>query len=974
MACPDEERLVELASGTLADGERAVLESHLDSCTICRRTVAELARGRSDPTGSAPALPRREPVARIGRFTLIAPLGRGGMSVVYRAHDPELHRDVAIKLLHSGATGAESRALLVREARALARLAHPNVTAVYEVGEHGEEVFLAMELVEGSDLRAWLGTARPWREVVRVFAAAGAGLAAAHAAGIVHRDVKPANIVLGDDGRVRVLDFGLARADQPSLRPELPDAAGVGAATTHAGAVLGTPAYMAPAQLRGEPADARSDQFSFCVALYEALVGARPFGGATEAELLAAIEVDRIDEPAAARLPRWLMRAVRRGLAADPAQRFASMPALLAELGRERGRLRRRALIALAIVGAAAGGAVVMAGAADDDRCPRAGAAIDRVWNPTVAARSRSRFVAVAAQFGADAHAAIARALDERAASWRALRLETCRAAPTSGVGAASLVERRTACLDRRRQDLAAVVELLLDADAALVERAPRVVSRLPPLTACRDDEALLAASPDQPAAGAQLGAIEAELARIEALRWAGRFAEGIERADALLREVRRTGQTRVALEVQVALGHLQLSAERPALAEPLLADAMFAAIAARQHQVVARAATQLVTAALDLRRLADAEGYARHATAAIAALGGDRTLAAELANSIGTLRNEQGRHDEAIERLEAALALWRQPPADAAAAGAVLNNLGMVYWQQARVADAQRALEAASTTLTAALGPHHPFVGDVELNLGILTQETGAPAAATAHYQRALAIATAVRGPSSESAFDARFHLALNRHARGEVIEARRDLAALLGDQERALGPTHAAVGRSLNSLGVMAHEAGDLAGAVPYFERTAALYQATLGAAAPQLALIHFNLGSLRGELGQHAEALAGFERALATWRGVHGAAHPHVVQALVGVATEAAALGDAVRAVAAVDEALLATAGTGGVAQATIKLALAKALWSAPAQHRRALELARAARTTLGAAGSTGASDVADVEAWLATHERR
>src|SRR5690606_32394764 len=226
-----------------------------------------------------------------------------GRGVVYRVRDPSLDREVALKLLRAdpGADpdgSAAARALLLREARSLARLTHPNVIAIHEVGEHEGEVFLAMELVDGEPLRAWM-TARPgWRAVVRALAGAGGALAAAHRAGIVHRDVKPDNVLCGRDGRARLVDFGLARAAAGAEGAAAAGAAaagGGGAAAasgselTRAGALVGTLPYMAPEQLRCAPADARSDQFAFFVSLYEALFGQRPFRGAAPEELLAVI-------------------------------------------------------------------------------------------------------------------------------------------------------------------------------------------------------------------------------------------------------------------------------------------------------------------------------------------------------------------------------------------------------------------------------------------------------------------------------------------------------------------------------------------------------------------------------------------------------------------------------------------------------------------------------------------------------------
>ncbi|MFO7564074.1 MAG: AAA family ATPase, partial [Enhygromyxa sp.] len=288
---------------------------------------------------------------QIGRFAVLGKLGQGGMGVVFLGHDGELERKVAIKLLRSNAARTIGVRRLIREAQGLARLSHPNVIQVHEIGEHQGSMFVAMEYVEGSTLRDWLDAERqPWRRALEVLRQAGRGLEAAHAAGLVHRDFKPGNVMVGDDGRARVLDFGLARAsnstsEEPRSQATPPPAKGLAetfgdsgvfeglSALTRSGAVLGTPAYMAPEQIQGHPCDALSDQFSFCVTAYEALFGRRPFAGETFVELAAQVASSTIEPiPADSPVPLRLQEAVLRGLSLDPTRRWPSMAALLDEL------------------------------------------------------------------------------------------------------------------------------------------------------------------------------------------------------------------------------------------------------------------------------------------------------------------------------------------------------------------------------------------------------------------------------------------------------------------------------------------------------------------------------------------------------------------------------------------------------------------------------------------------------------------
>jgi predicted Ser/Thr protein kinase len=312
MSCPDENELVRFARGGLAEDAALTFSSHLDSCPPCRRAVAEAA---SEEPLVAPAVATG---ARVGRYEVDALLGSGAMGAVFSARDLSLDRRVAIKLLHS-AGDEQSRARLEREAQAMARLSHPHVVTVHELGDWSGGRFIAMELVEGKTLDAWLPSATP-AERRKVLLDAGHGLSAAHQAGVVHRDFKPRNLLVGRDGRVRVTDFGLSRATANASGP-LPESL----LRTAQGALVGTPAWMSPEQLDGRLADERSDQFAFCVVWVEALTGRRPFAGETRAELRESMRA----EPSLAGLSAHERAALRRGLSEDPAARFESLESLL---------------------------------------------------------------------------------------------------------------------------------------------------------------------------------------------------------------------------------------------------------------------------------------------------------------------------------------------------------------------------------------------------------------------------------------------------------------------------------------------------------------------------------------------------------------------------------------------------------------------------------------------------------------------
>jgi len=335
--CPDENELVMSLHGLLSPSSRARLENHIDQCDRCRSLVATVVKVSVDPGEDPPAeeeagavsLPRG---TNLGRYVLLDCIGRGGMAVVYAAYDPELDRKVAVKLLRTDLPGTptELRASLLHEAQAMARLTHPNVIAVYDVGTFNDQVFLAMEFIRGRDLRAWLGEApRTWMEILAVFLKAGEGLRAAHQSGLVHRDFKPDNVLIGDEGEVRVMDFGLAhRLRAPEDEEKTPEQRSKAAPL--AGALAGTPLYISPEQWRGQPADAQSDQFSFCVSLYEALHRVRPYEGKTSASYTGVVP----PPPKGSAVPGWLRRVLLKGLSLKPQDRHSSMPEVLTALSR----------------------------------------------------------------------------------------------------------------------------------------------------------------------------------------------------------------------------------------------------------------------------------------------------------------------------------------------------------------------------------------------------------------------------------------------------------------------------------------------------------------------------------------------------------------------------------------------------------------------------------------------------------------
>jgi eukaryotic-like serine/threonine-protein kinase len=325
--CPTDDQLSALACGGVKGPQLDALEAHLDRCVACRQLLAAVSNG-STPAMRPTDRPTLRPGEVLGRYEIERLIGAGGMGMLYVARDPQLGRRVALKLMRPSLAAEGGRLRLLREAQSMAQLSHPNVVSVFDLGEVEGRVFVAMELLEGGTLREWMRAPRSWKEVVAMYCEAGEGLAAAHAAGVVHRDFKPENVMMGKDQRPKVGDFGLARPELVA-EEEPPLAMSLALKMTHAGAMMGTPAYMSPEQLAGQPADAKSDQYGFCVSLYEALAGQRPFPADSLEELRARVSGGMPTPPKDGLVPAHVWAAIARGLNPDPAERFADMQALL---------------------------------------------------------------------------------------------------------------------------------------------------------------------------------------------------------------------------------------------------------------------------------------------------------------------------------------------------------------------------------------------------------------------------------------------------------------------------------------------------------------------------------------------------------------------------------------------------------------------------------------------------------------------
>ncbi|HYG61187.1 MAG TPA: serine/threonine-protein kinase [Thermoanaerobaculia bacterium] len=917
----------------------------------------------SVPDGGAPPLPAPSPLGRgtpIGRYLILDVVGTGGMGVVHAGYDPELDRKVALKLLRpdrdAAGRGEAHRLRLLREAQAIARLSHPNVIQVYDVGTFEDRVFIAMELVQGRSLRQWLREApRSWREVTGLFSLAGWGLAAAHEAGLVHRDFKPDNVLLGDDGRVRVADFGLAREarEAPEVIGEAggeedrppPDGEAVGKGSgnlalplTEWGVVVGTPAYMAPELFRGERADARSDQFSFCTALWEALYSERPFDGGDARELAEAYARGAAPEPPArTEVPAWLRQVLQRGLSLDPAARYPSMDELLRELDRDPVAARRRwsRAAAVAAVSCLAVAGVAQWGWSRAQLCRGGEDSLARVWNDEARGAGRAAFRATGLPFAEGAWTGAERLLDRYARDWTRLHRESCEATRRRGEQSEELLDRRMACLDQRLGELRALSALFARADAGVVEKAERATNRLVDPAVCSDVEALTARVPlpREPERRARVEELQARLAEAKVLSDAGKEREALARLRPLVAAARSTRHRPLEAEVLYLAGYVEEKLGESRAAEATVFEALLAAHAGGHREAMADAAAQLSwVIGYGQARAVEGQRWARLAQAMLEGLEGSEALRARVANRHGGWLLSAGRYEESA-------ALFRQADRwagqglgpDNLVSAAALGNLAIALEQQGRWQEALEVNLRALAMRRRLLEPDHPDLARSYNGLGNVHSKLGQKEKALEMYRAALRIFEASYGPGHLQVAGLHGNIGSTLRESGRFEEAMPHYRRCLASLEK-IEPEGPNVSWALSNLGMLLFDLERYEEALPVFQRSVALDEKLLGPSHPDLAYDLDGLGHVLHELGRPAEAVPLQERALA----------------------------------------LRVAANVSPILVADSRFGLARALWDVGSRDR-ALRLARQARATYAAQGEPWQQSLAAADAWLRERER-
>lgn len=978
-SCPSNATLEAFARGGLDDRARASVATHIRDCPKCQaaflpialhtsalqRTAFDSPRARArstsrdvplPPTGevltdpgthdgfedthvsdeklnplAAPSLQRGE---SLERYVILERLGAGGMGEVYTAWDPALDRKVAVKILRpeflqdDPALTEQLKTRMLREAQALARLSHPNVVTIHDVGVSGQHVFLAMEFAEGQTLKAWLAAKpRSWRQILEVFLAAGEGLAAAHAVGITHRDFKPDNVVVGADGRVRVMDFGLAHAhaekeDKPTPVPvgdgDSPSA--IKRRITQPGMMLGTPAYMSPEALYGRATDSRSDQFSFCVALFEALFGLRPFLGETPGAIAAELEAGRLQAPPRdTPVPRRVHHLLLRGLEKSPDKRFQTLQALLIQLGRRKSTTRRRAIAALTVLAASLiGTAAFVVTERERSRCANVEDRLAGVWDARTKQDVRAALLASGKPWAAAAWRDVEARLDAYSRQWVDLRRSACE---TRASESDEALGQHLVCLSRSLADLQAVTRLLARNEAEIAERAVATASALPPLDGCA------AVTPKHPRRGPEHEEALAQLAAIKASLDAARYPEALAAAEQLASFASATNDRPALAEARLLAATAKARSGDPKAADLLVEESILLAGAALDDELEARAWVERVGIAA-VSGSGDAERWARFARAAMARLGGSRELEASLANNVGVLAHLRGRFEEAEQSHRQALALR-----------------------------------------SAQFGEKHPLVARTHSNLGAALRGRGKLDDAAAEYRRALTIEEAVLDPSHPAVAETLNNLANVLQQQGDLAGAKEAHERALSIKEVAFGAESLPFALSLTNLAAVLLDQGDVKGAREALERSLPVKERLAGRDALTVAITLTNLAQVQRRLRNWQRSQQLDRRALQIRRARQGLLHADLAYNLTGLGQAELELDHAADARAALEEALSLRKSPGEL-RAETAVALARVLMKQKEAPARAQALLQEAV----AAAAPGSAIAAEAQALLGPRGRK
>lgn len=900
------------------------------------------------------------PGEKIGRYEISEVLGSGGMGVVYRARDPELDRDLAIKVVRPGTTSERAQQRLLAEARAMAKLRHPAVVPVFDVGATNDGVFIVMPLIRGGTMHEWMRERRPWNDVVNRFLTAGRGLAAAHAAGLIHRDFKPRNVLMGDAGEVLVADFGIAaRADGSSdtLRDASPG-------TAQVSSIAGTPAYMAPEQADGVSIDARADQYSFCVSFWEALCGERP----TEAETRTRSAVSVPSRPGASKrteAPGWLLASIARGFSASSAERWPSMETLLGHIDRRRHRPRRVAIIAALValpVLAIAGVTITRSSTANP--CPDPAPRLARVWSPAIRAEIETAFAATQLPYASDAVMRIVPVLDRYASSWRTTTIATCKAARVERTQSEVLFARRRHCLERRFAALAGRSDAFRHASKGVVEAAIDSVESLPELTDCDDVEKLLAyAGEPDPTKRTEIAVLDHKLDEIEAMESRGLVHE---RVDAAADIVKATGaidypplHARALYLYSAAL----VAADQPV--DAIARETAQVAALAREDAIVADAWIDLIhDLSARQNKLDEAAALEPVAEAAVVRVGSPPQLVWRFESA--RMGRAMAADDYANARLHAQRAVDISPTPTRRADA--LYNLANALAAMGEYKDALPAAEEALRQMKESRGEFHPDTADQLVLVAQLLGKTGGYDRQEELLARAIDIQRRSLGTDSKKLGRTLIVFGNLKRVRGALDESETLLREAVTVMEKV--DDKQALATAVGSLADTLSKSKGLDQAKAHYLRTMTLLEEVGGKEQLLYVMIESNFANRYVDAGDCATARPYFEHARA-FLETHK--HPGVVMATTMLAQCDLKDGKLSEAIAAFERAAETCRAKGcqpGALQ-EILFTLGTTLVETHRDRARGIALVRESRAGYEKIGN--AAKLKTVDDWLAKHAK-
>ncbi len=824
----------------------------------------------------------------LDHFVVAGTLGAGAMGVVFDAYDPDLDRRVAIKVVRSGRDRREStRARMLREAQSMARVSHRNVVTVHEVGLAEGRVYIAMELVDGSNLRQWMqAEPRSLEQILRVCVDAGQGLCAAHRAGLVHRDFKPDNVLVSHEGRVAVTDFGLVAIHQVEQSEATAPASDVSVGPFHAtltesGSMLGTPAYMAPEQHRHDSVDPRADQFAFCVVLWEALYGQRPFEGKTLAQLAGNVLDGRRDAPALRtvhgdRVPRRVRQALERGLSTQPDARWSAMEPLLHAL--EPRRVDARPWIATAAV--LGGGAVavwsVWPDVQDAASVCMEQRGIDDVWSDARRGAIEAGFEQTGRAYAQDAFERVSGRLDRWAAAWNEARADACRSTHVQHDQSDVALDLRMACLQRHLAGVDALVTTLGEPlDDATLAKVVGAAAKLPEIDECSDVPRLVAGR-DALLDGDhrdRVDALAADLGAVMVQSNLGRYQAAKDALLPVIERARALGEPGILADALRRGGELDVRLGAAAEAEPMLHEAVQLAVDGQRPEVEAEAWRWLVfVVGTSLVQTERAKGLIVAAEVALRRVDRPR-LHARFHNTVSQVHSSAGELEDAEREITRAVELASGLEGDPIELAMLLVTAGSVVSDRGRHDEGKRYYEQALHTFEHELGPQHPTVAVVYSNLGLLIQQSGDLQGARERYQRSYEIWTQAFGEQHP-------HVAVAHENLGVIAQSLGDLELAREHYERSLeirrvvhGDSHPSLGSTYSNLGIVAMLGARYEQAAEHLETAGRLWRAAYGEEHPSLADLELNLGVLHTQTRDFERAHHHLEIALDLAQRVQG-----------------------------------------------------------------------------------------------------